>query len=184
MDSTRFDGMTRALVGGSRRGVLAGLAGSLGLAVITRPGIDARKKKKKRKKQTPKVGPNAYGCVDVGKPCRGNSGNCCSGICEGNKPRKGKKDTSRCVAHNTGGCQATDDYCKTGVAVACGTSSICLETTGKAPFCGLDDGTAACAACTRDADCETAGFGSGAACIVCPGKCALTQGRFCLTAGA
>ena len=55
-----------------------------------------------------------------------------------------------------------------------------LETTGKASFCG-DPDTEACAACTRDTDCE-AMLGAGAACIYCAAVCPMTQGRVCILA--
>jgi hypothetical protein len=42
---------------------------------------------------------------------RGKSGLCCSGIYEGKKQKQGKKDTSRCVAHDSGACQAGEDVC-------------------------------------------------------------------------
>lgn len=174
MEGTRFDLLARTVGGPSRRRVLAALAGTLGLAAGGVPGSEAGKHKKK-----PKLKRNAYGCVDVGKPCRGNSANCCSGICNGKKPKKGKKDRSRCVAHNTATCVPGLDACK-GVDATCGTGGICLETTGKASFCG-DPDTDACVACNRDTDCEAL-LGPGAACVYCAVLCPMTQGRICLLA--
>ena len=34
-------------------------------------------------KGTPKLVLNAYGCIDIGKPCRGKDAICCSAICQG-----------------------------------------------------------------------------------------------------
>ena len=172
MEGTRFDLLARTMAGRTRRRFLTGLAGTLGLAVVVESDAEAGKRNKHSKLKR-----NAYGCVDVGKPCRGNSANCCSGVCNGKKPKKGKKDRSRCVAHNTGACQEGFDACK-GVDVTCGTGGLCLETTGKASFCG-DPDTDVCAACSRDADCE-AMLGPGAACIFCAALCPETQGRICL----
>jgi hypothetical protein len=64
MDTARFDRMTRTFSTVlSRRG----LAGALGVAAGTIPGLAAAKKKKLKK--------NAFGCVDVGGKCRGNDAN-------------------------------------------------------------------------------------------------------------
>jgi hypothetical protein len=175
MEGTRFDFLARTMAEHSRRRLLTGLAGALGLAAVSVPGGDAGKGKKKKSK----LKRNTFGCVDVGKPCRGNNANCCSGICNGKKPKKGKKDRSRCVAHHTGVCQPGLDACK-GVDATCGTGGICLETIGKASFCG-DPDTDACVACTRDADCEAL-LGAGAACVYCAAVCPMTQGRVCLLA--
>src|SRR5215207_2969700 len=70
----------------SRRDVLRGLVGlGLGLSALRRPETaDAKKKRKKRKKHKkkrtqsppqplPPPALNAFGCVDVGQACRGNS---------------------------------------------------------------------------------------------------------------
>ena len=51
-----------------------------------------RPEKKKNKK--PKN--NAFGCLNVGQACNGKNDKCCSGICDGKKPKKGKKDKSKC----------------------------------------------------------------------------------------
>jgi hypothetical protein len=120
---------------------------------------DAKRRHRTHKK---KLQRNAFGCVDVGKACRGDDTNCCSGICDGNKPKKGKKDRSRCVAHNTGGCQPDQDFCLT--AQPCGTGGFCTRTTGAAGFC-LMPATGVCADCTKDTDCEAV-LGPGAACVV------------------
>lgn len=159
MDASRFDYLTRSLTDmPSRRGLLRGLsAAALGLAAIRIPdGVGAKKKRKK------KVVRNAFGCVDVGGKCRGKDANCCSGICQGKKPKQGKKDTSTCVAHNEGECQAGQDSCLE-TDVLCGEFGDCFSTTGKAGFCGAD---ADCVVCQKDADCEPI-KGQGAACVVC-----------------
>lgn len=168
MDERRFDAWTRRLM------VLRGGASvALGWLAISSPAVtDARKRKRKRKK---KLQRNAFGCVDIGLPCRGNDANCCSGICEGNN---GKKDRSRCAPHNVGVCQAGQDDCA-GVQVACGKDAFCLRTTGNASFCA---GLGACFPCTRDPDCEPR-FGPGAACSVCA-ECAESGGTICNSAGA
>lgn len=88
-----------------------------------------------------------------GAPC-----NCGTGTCDVN---------GNCVA--TGGgpgtCAAGEDYCLTGTAVTCNGSGSCSchTTTTGAPFCGI--GPAVCADCNVDADCVSAGYGAGAACL-------------------
>jgi hypothetical protein len=169
MKSYRFDALLRAFTTSRRvllRGTLAVPAGWLGVGEVA-----ARKKRNKRKK----LKRNSFGCVDVGQACRGNSANCCSSICEGNKPKKGNKDKSRCAAHNVLDCQAGWDGCLES-GVTCGMDGICWQTTGKASFCGTGDGE--CFACTKDVDCEP-DFGLGAACTVCDGACAATGGLIC-----
>jgi hypothetical protein len=179
-----FDSITRAFnADNSRRTVMKRLAGGALAALVVRFGpegaAEARKKKnRKNTKKTPKLKLNAFRCVDVGKACRGNNANCCSGICKGKKPKKGKKDTSRCVAHNVLECLAGQDTCALGF-IACGTDvdSACHQTTGNAAFCA---GKGACAECRKDTDCEGE-FGPGAACVVCA-ECEET-GTACAAAG-
>jgi len=174
MDTSRFDAFTRSLPAhASRRAVAAGLLAALGLVSETpfSHATSARKNSGKDKKK-PLVF-NALGCIDVGGRCRGNSANCCSGICQGKKPKKGKKDKSRCVAHNVGSCLPGQNAFP---PAPCGTDGLCAATTGKAMFCGTEFGV--CADCTKDTDCvETAGL--GAACIIVPGQCASIGGRAC-----
>jgi hypothetical protein len=123
---------------------------------------------------------NAFGCLNVGQKCRGNNGLCCSGICQGKKPKQGKKDKSQCVAHDTGECQAEQDSCLAEEEIRCGTANggACVRTTGKAGFCG--GGSGACIACEKDTDCQTLGFGENAACVVCRSQCPETI-TFCLS---
>ena len=171
MDGTRFDGFTRSLAAtASRRSILAALAvGSVGW------GFHAPVSARKRKRNKPNF--NAFGCLNVGQRCRGNDNLCCSGRCQGKKPRKGKKDTSRCVGHDAGtllsgegGCQAGQTGVCTagGVVVSCTSTAnavgACETTTGGAAFCF---GSFKCdSPCAKDADCQEA-FGAQAACIVC-----------------
>jgi hypothetical protein len=181
MEATHFDRLTRSLTTYSSRRRLVGClaATAFGLATFRIPGLTVAKKRRKSKKAK-KLQLNEFRCVDVGKPCRGNDANCCSGICQGKKPKKGKKDNSRCVAHDTGGCQADQDVCLSLQEIPCGTNGNCLRTTGKASFCG-DFENSACVACTKDADCET-DFGAGAACVVCAVDCEETGNRVCFPA--
>ncbi len=179
LDGKTFDAAIRQLATRlSRRGLLgAASALTLGIAAArATDGIEARKRKNRTRAK--KLQLNAFQCVDVGKACRGSDANCCSGICQGKKPKKGDKDKSRCVAHNTGDCQDVQDVCLE-VEVACGSGGACLRTTGNASFCG-DGGQ--CANCQTDSDCEAAGFLEGAACVVCS-DCA-PSGVACFRAGA
>lgn len=171
----------------TRRVVLAGLAGILpawampeSLTVLAKKHKHKhkRKKKKNRKPET-----NAFGCLNVGQHCNGNDSSCCSGVCDGKKPKKGKKDKSTCVAHNVGPCQDAFDICA-GVAVPCSVGDLggCFKTTGNAPFCGAGD--TPCVPCKRDTDCVALGFGVGAACVVCNFLCAAESGgTMCIAAG-
>jgi hypothetical protein len=176
VESERFDQWTRMITRhASRRRFSRLLAGgALGLAVSRVPiTVDARNKKKKSKLKR-----NAYGCVNVGQPCRGNDAHCCSGICEGNKPKHGKRDSSSCAAHNVGSCQAGKDSCDVGNS--CGVGASCYQTTGNASFCGSLAGIA-CQSCTEDADCVALGHGAAAACIVCA-LCAVSGNTACVPA--
>jgi hypothetical protein len=148
---------------------------ALGATTLWHPAGDARKRKKAKKLQR-----NSFGCVDVGDACRGSDANCCSGVCQGKKPKKGEKDKSRCVAHNAGECQADQDVCLSLQEIQCGTNGNCARTTGNASFCA-DFENSACFDCTKDTDCE-ADFGAGAACVICAGECELTGNRSCIAA--
>jgi hypothetical protein len=182
-----FDGFTHSLTGEPpRRGVLRGLGGAVLMLFTGRDSLSTRAKqgkkhKNKKKRQPPPF--NAFGCLDVEQPCRGNSDLCCSGICEGPKPKKGQKDTSRCVAHNAGFCSAASDSCRQGSDVRCSGSNpecACTLTTGNAGFC-LDFTTSVdslCRFCNKDTDCQ-AEFGPGSACLVLGGKCT----TFCAATG-
>ena len=182
MDADHFDSLARFLTSaGSRRRALAALGS---LATLGALPVSARKGKKAKKPQK-----NAFGCVDVGKPCAGKNGTCCSGLCQGTKPKKGKKDRSTCVAHNSGICTPETDSCTTGVGLACNPGNpqcFCTLTTGNAGFCG--DFTAEvetlCRVCRKDTDCQ-AELGPGAACLVlggigCTPFCAATGRTACV----
>jgi hypothetical protein len=182
MDAPRFDRWTRSLTDTvSRRSVL-GLAGAaLGLAATRFPGI-ATAKKKHKKKVPKKLTRNSFGCVDVGKACRGNSANCCSGICDGRKPKRGKQDKSQCVAHDASTCQAGNDgeVCGGLFNIECtnisGNLSTCHTTTGNAGYCPT---YVQCTVCRRDSDCEPL-YQGGAACLRCA-EC--TEGTACAGVG-
>jgi hypothetical protein len=179
MNSDIFDSLTRSLASSRyRRGVLRGVAATLGLTVTRAPKIAAKKKNRKKSKK-PKN--NEFGCLDVGKKCNGKGSKCCSGICQGKKPKKGKRDKSKCVGHNAGSCQAGLDVCL-GVTVPCSTEGFCFQTTGKAPFCAAGNGR--CADCKNDSDCEEIGAAPGAACVVCANECPETGGTVCFKTGA
>jgi hypothetical protein len=181
MNDPFFNDPVRALIGAiSRRGLLHRLAAA-GLMLPRSSGVTEARKRKKRSKK-PK--PNAFGCLDVGKACAGKSSKCCSGICQGKKPKKGKKDKSKCVAHNTGGCSPEQDTCIVEPDIPCGANGVCARTTGNAGFCAYPvKGEFPCAACKKDTDCEL-GLGPGAACIVCELICAETGGTLCDTPAA
>lgn len=180
MDPRRFDGLVRALPSGTRRGLLAALAGGV-LASPIAAGTKAKKRKKKARLRR-----NAFGCVDVGNACLGNNANCCSGVCAGKKPKKGKRDTSRCVAHDESTCLAgqTLEICGGAANIGCtttlGAPGQCVTTTGKAPFCFAGGG--ACFRCSKDTDCIPL-CGQAAACVVCSGECAQTGGATCVGQG-
>jgi hypothetical protein len=185
MDQHHLPALTRALAClPSRRDVLRGFAGAgLGLGFPRLDDVVDAKKKRKHKK--PKLKRNEFGCVDVGGKCLGNNANCCSGICDGKKPKKGKKgkqDTSVCVAHGDAGiCFPDNDSCTfgKGAGVPCNFDNIscaCVLTTGNAGFCGeldFSDGQdAVCRECARNTDCQDE-FGPGAACVFFGGACSV-----------
>ena len=124
---------------------------------------------KKRKKPLRR---NAFGCVDVGEKCRGADSVCCSGICQGKKPKKGQKDTSRCIAHDAGICQPGQGstFCGGSVFESCESSTgepgECETTTGKVGYCVRSQ--ILCSPCAKDADCVPQ-CGADAACIRCVG---------------
>jgi hypothetical protein len=191
MIAIRFDSLIRSLASrASRRGALAALAsGLLVVGPLALGGHEAEAKKKQRKK-TRKPSFNAYGCLNVGQACGGSDDRCCSGICEGRKPKKGKKDTSRCVAHNAGDCTTALNVCTAGlVASKCGDAGAdahCMTTTGNASFCGhieTFDPEINCLACGKDADCEAI-TGPGSACVVFDGAPYCTMMDSCKTHGS
>jgi hypothetical protein len=180
VDAVRFDRLTCSVSEvASRRRLLAGLS-VLGFAPTRLVHlVDARKRERKNRSKPLRF--NLYGCVDVGKPCRGRNEYCCSNICEGPNPKRGKRDKSKCVAHHLGGCMADQDSCA-GVPFSCGTLGYCTRTTGKASFCAVAlPGGAICMECRTDADCEPV-LGRGAACIVCL-RCSATSDTYCVAPG-
>jgi hypothetical protein len=185
IDITDFDDIARLFsVLPSRRDVLRGLAGAgFGLATLRQLGAVGAKNRKNRKKK-PKLKRNAFGCVDVGGKCQGNDANCCSGICEGKKPKKGKKDTSRCAGHDAGICTPGSNTCALAGIAECDPSNSgchCVGTTGNATFCGDTSGVtdgSLCRVCSKDTDCQ-AEFGPGAACIFLEGLCSI----YCIDTG-
>lgn len=196
MTETRIDGLARVVASRTGRRHLLGLGLSSVLGVSGRAGSEARNRRKKRKKarrKSPVL--NEFGCVNVGQACRGKDALCCSGICQGKKPKTGEKDRSRCAAHGAGGCSAERGLCAIGEVeeIFCNRpsgSAICLTTTGNAPFCadleGIIDITPLCRDCGSDNDCLGFGFPPGSACVVfrgsepCDQTCPDTDGRACM----
>jgi len=166
MDAAHIARLTRFLsAGSSRRFVLHGLAVVVGISTARFPAVATARKQRKS------LVHNAFGCVDVGGKCRGKDSVCCSGICQGKKFRKGRRDTSRCVAHDTGGCRPNQVSLPCGGDLAscvssAGEDGACYATTGNAGYCAASGD---CFPCTRDADCRPY-CGAGAACIPCPGS--------------
>jgi hypothetical protein len=177
MDTVRFDRLTRAFshLLSRRR-----LVGTLGLAAIGLPDPIAAKKKRKRKKEEPKL--NAFGCVNVGQFCK-NDEQCCSGICEG------KREKRKCKAHGTGTCDQEGPGLCTAPnpeLLTCNNSAecACIRTTAGSNFCydQRSESGSDCAECQQDADCEALGFPPGTACAAvlagrCAGACA--GGMYC-----
>jgi hypothetical protein len=178
MDGIRFDSLART-VGRrqSRRGAFRALASAALGATAIRIGLGAD--------QTEAVqvtSERRFDCTAVGDSCKGNDSQCCSGRCSGKTGKKKKngrrkRDQSQCVAHDQAGCTSGQDTCDTGIAVACGSRGRggCFRTTGNASFCGQIEGPRPprlnCENCTTDQDCESLGYGSGAACVVCNSEC-------------
>jgi hypothetical protein len=174
MDGTRLDRLARSVSHVlARRHVVHGLAATAlgGLAVTGPTSVTARHKASQ---------PNPFGCRNAGQKCRGKDSKCCSGVCQGKKPKHGKKDKSSCADHNAGICTPQLDLCTTGMITTCGFLCSCVLTTGKAGFCGnfanVDN---PCRVCAKDTDCQ-AEFGPGAACVYLGGECA---GELCPTTG-
>lgn len=182
MHPDRFDRLIRlAPSAASRRGLLRSLAAVSGFAAMRVPdAIAAHGKGKSRRRARLKR--NQFGCVSVGGACRGRDAVCCSGICDGKKPKKGEKDRSRCVAHHSGICTPADRACVDDAAPtpcnAARPSAFCFRTTGRAGFCG-DDVIPGCIPCQKDADCHGQ-LSQGAACVVCAG---CPNGATCIPPG-
>ena len=182
MDEHHLDTLIRYIFGGASRRTMVRrlIAAGTGLASIHHVQTGAKTRKRRlRRNAAPRL--NAYGCLDVGRPCRGNDTLCCSGICQGMAPRSQRRDRSRCAAHHTGGCQLAQDICIGPGPAPCGTDGSCVRTTGNAPFCFTGPGD--CTGCARDPDCEPQ-FGPGAACIVCEGDCGDGSNLVCVRPAA
>ena len=163
VDADRFDDVSRLLIAAPtrRRTVLGIAAAAIGAAMP--PSASARKDKKRKK---PRL--NEFGCVNVGGACFGKDDLCCSGLCAGKKPKKGKRDKRRCVGHDQGNCQPGQNSCPALVACekSSGGAGNCFRTTGNAGFCTADLAAVDSPdSCTKDDDCVER-CGSGAACIV------------------
>jgi len=185
VDAEHFDALARSLSRTGRRRLLgAMLGGVIGLV----GGGTLTLAKKNNKKPTP----NQFGCLNIGQKCNGKDSKCCSGVCGGKKPKKGKADKRKCVAHNTNGCTAARNVCATDSVVKslCNppdVQAVCFATTGNAGFCGSAlgfDPAVHCQSCTRDPDCEAIGFAPGSSCVLfvggnCMNECSATGGRAC-----
>jgi hypothetical protein len=172
MDSNRFDTLTRSLTVRRSRRLAARLLGGVGFALGLGNGLRAEPARGRRRPKAKPLRFNDFGCVPVGQPCRGNDANCCSGICEGNRPKKGKRDRSRCVAHDASncpsgatpfGCGGTDLFC----ATTAGQDGVCATTTGDASYCADIDFSIVFTDCTRDQECQARSGNPTAACIRC-----------------
>jgi hypothetical protein len=178
VDQNRTSVVPRSLTSlPSRRDVLRGLASAgLALGLARLPEAVAAKKRKTPKR--PK--PNGFGCLNVGVACK-NAGQCCSGICAGNKHKR------KCRAHDTGTCNQTfPGLCSVPPTLAqCNGSETCycIRTTANSNFCA-ELGASVCVDCQKDADCEVLGLPPGSACLpvaggLCAGDCPET-GMVCL----
>lgn len=177
MDANRFDTVIQNLSNHPTRRTTLGLALASVLGALASAEADGKRRKQRRKKRkgpkpTPPPGEpifNEFGCVNVGGFCE-NDGQCCSGICTG----------QRCRAHDTGGCRAGQEteFCG-GTDVSCtgsaGDTGLCSTTTGQGAFCGASGN---CFACNNDSDCIDV-CGPEAACVICDG-CPETGGTGCL----
>ena len=180
MDASRFDALSRSLGSHAcRRGLLGGVLVTLGRGVL--PLVNSEAKQRHRRTKRKKLQRNEFGCISVGRACRGKDTNCCSGICKGKKPKKGEKDKSKCVGHDASTCLpgqmesvcgGTDLLCTTSTG---DTKGLCETTTGNAAYCVAN---ARCWPCSKDADCHPF-CGLQAACFRCAGFCADTGGTVC-----
>jgi hypothetical protein len=183
MHAFRFDALTQSLgTGASRRELLGAVLAAVGLEALGPIDAAAKNGKKKRKKGPTR---NIFGCLDIGQKCRGKDSKCCSGICQGKKPKKGKRDRSRCVGHDESTCLPGQQFlaCSGTTGVSCTTSAgledgQCITTTGKAAYCFYEAG---CFPCKRDPDCHAV-CGPRSACVPCRGSCLALGGTACVSA--
>lgn len=190
MDGHGFDELVRSLTG-SRRLLLSG---ALVVAAGWFGGGNAAARKRRANKKRKKAKPNAFGCLNVGQRCRGASTLCCSGVCGGKKPKQGKQDKRRCIAHSAGACTPQRSFCivddaRDSLCNLPDLNSVCWTTTGNAGFCGTAVGfnpVISCQRCQKDKDCEALGFQRGSACVVtqvgesCGEVCAATDNLACI----
>jgi hypothetical protein len=147
MDAPQFDRLDRSLTNTpSRRGLLGGLAATLGLAAVQFPGAAAAKKKRKNKRKGK-------------KRCKGTTSKCGkNGCC---KPDQICVD-GRCVT-GQGTCAAGEDNCAVTRQIPCnGDLCACFRSTKGETRCGDAVPDATCGDCAADTDC--AAFGPGAFC--------------------
>lgn len=192
MDGKRFDSLART-VGRrrSRRDAFQALTAAALTAAAARVGLATEPAAAQVTVE------RRFNCAAVGEKCNGKDSNCCSGRCKGKGAKKGKRrkrdrrDKSKCVAHDQGSCTADQDTCASGIRIACGGGSGggCLKTTGNASFCGqVQTGSKPprlqCFNCEEDLECEAAGFGRGAACVVCDSECGFETEKSTACVGA
>ena len=162
MDGPSFDRFISAIIATpSRRRMLYFLAAAR-FGTFGAPGIATAKKRRAPR-------PNEFGCLEIGQPCAGVMP-AVAPASPGKKPKKGKKGKSRCVAHDVGVCTQGQNSCVQGggPATDCdpNTACNCYRTTGNSGFCGNGANlNFQCMECSRDKDCEDAGFPFGSACI-------------------
>jgi hypothetical protein len=100
MDAAGFDTLARSLQRHIARRTALGVLGGGLAALLTRVGPgDASARKKQKHKKKPKL--NEFGCVNIGGKCRGKNGLCCSGICQGKKPKKKARRTRASASPTT-----------------------------------------------------------------------------------
>jgi hypothetical protein len=151
----------------SRRDVLRGLAAAgFGLGIARWPSATEARKKRKNKPKKAKL--NAFGCFNVGAPCK-TAEQCCSGLCEG------KKEKRQCRAHDLGTCnQKNPGVCEIGNildALCNGKGNCaCFRTTGGSDVCAALFDVSQCADCKKDADCLALGFPAGTSCAPVGGE--------------
>lgn len=158
MDSKRFDALTRRLAAGvSRRSVLTGLGGALGLLGLKARGSEARGT-----------------CTGVGDACTW-TGDCCLGLlcaadgtCQDaaglvQSIKRSIPSTGGLLGSGSGGgsCPAGADSCSSSGSVSCGGSCQCFRTPEGTSAC-VNAQSLSCSSrgCYSSSDCP-----SGQACI-------------------
>jgi hypothetical protein len=175
MDADRFDTLTRSLASGrSRRGLLtgvAGLVGSLGLA-LGPYDVEARKKKRKRKKKKRKRKTGAGATAPPPPPpllsppppppiTSPPPPGPCDGLEEWSSCGDGLFCQGGACLSGAGSCEDGADHCAqncTGGNCPCGSNCQCHQTLTGATRCGRSGG---CDDCATDNDCiELHGLGA------------------------